>query len=156
MEGGLFGALDGISPWVWIGLGLLLAGAELLIGSYFLLWPGAAALLTGLALWAAPGMSGTAQAITFAVLAAGLTAGARAVNLRRRGEQPSDDPTLNRRGQRMIGRRGRVLQAFAGGEGVVEVDGLRWRARLAPGAETPDQAVRVQAVEGSVLLVTPE
>lgn len=153
----VFGFLVGISPWVWIALGLTLAGAELLIGSFFLLWPGLAALLTGLALAVWPGMGGTQQAALFAGLAAALTAAARFWNIRHRGEQPSENPALNRRQARMVGRRGRVLEPFGGGEGVVEVDGLRWRARLAPGAAAgADAAVRVREVDGVVLVVEPE
>lgn len=151
----LFGFLTGISPWTWIAFGVALGALEMALMSFFLIWPGLAAVLVGVVLWMFPEMSGSGQVALFAALGAGLTFGGRAF-LRRVPETPSDQPDLNRRSNALVGRSAKVLEPFAGGEGAVEIDGVRWRARWA-GAQTPQPEawVRIEAVDGMILEVGP-
>lgn len=152
----LFGFLAGISPWMWIALGVALGAVEMATMSLFLIWPGMAAVAVGLLLWLFPEMSGTAQVVLFAALSVGLTLAGRAY-IRRRGPAPSDRPGLNRRSERLVGRRGTAAEPFIGGEGAVEIDGVRWRARSAPDARLAEgAAVRVTAAEGMILTVEPD
>ena len=58
------GVLDGISPWWWVALAILLAAAEMLTVTTVLVWSAGAALVTAIALWAAPGL-GWAPQVTF-------------------------------------------------------------------------------------------
>ena len=61
-------ALAGQAQWIWIGLGLLLVMAELVVPGFFMIRLAGAAILTGLAVWTMP-MGIKAQVGVFAVLA---------------------------------------------------------------------------------------
>lgn len=50
-----------IEPWHWLLLGIVLAGAEMLIVSFTVLWFGLGAVIVGALLWLFPGMSLTVQ-----------------------------------------------------------------------------------------------
>lgn len=147
----LFGWLDGASPWWWIALGVALGAAEMATFTYVLLWLGLAALMTGGALWAFPGMGGGAQLLVFA-LSAGLAtvAGRYALAARRPAESG-----LNRRTDGLVGRTAKALGAFEEGEGAVEIDGVRWPARLVRGEAPEGAPLVVTATEGTRLLVAP-
>ena len=131
---------------IWVLAGLLLLGAELLLPGAFLLWAGLAAIGTGLAwLAAAPGFPASV-AIFVVLMAAGV-----ALSLRhRRNPGPR---SLNTPGSGLIGREGRVL-AVDGTALRVRIGDSDWAARLMAGAAPAEGApVRVEAVEGIVLVV---
>lgn len=153
MDGTIFDFVAGASPWWWVAFGLALMALEMATFSYFLIWPGLAALVMGAVLWIAPGMGGEAQLAIWAVLAVGFTAIGRAVVANRKPE-PSDQPDLNKRSDQLLGRRGVALDDFAGGEGVVEIDGVRWSARTAAGAIAKGAPVRVTEADDLTLTVT--
>ena len=54
--------------WLWLILGFVLVGAEVMMPGAFLLWPGIAALLTGMVAYSMPGLGWQALAVLFAVL----------------------------------------------------------------------------------------
>ncbi|TPG53814.1 NfeD family protein [Roseomonas nepalensis] len=130
---------------IWVLAGLLLLGAELLLPGIFLLWAGLASVGTGLAWLAlAPGFP-AAVVIFVALMAAGV-----ALGLRRRGAGAS---SLNTPEAGLAGREGRVLAADETGLRV-RIGDSDWSARPAAGARLPaGTAVRVEAVEGTVLVV---
>jgi len=149
----LFAFLDGISPWWWVALALALGVAELLTFTYFLLWLGLAAFTVALLLALFPELSGTLQVFAFAVLAIFYTVAGWAW-LRRR--QPGEEhPGLNRRAAAMIGRQAVAVGAFRAGVGWVEIDGIRWRARVKDRTETPTEGdtVTITGVDGTTLIV---
>lgn len=148
----VFGWLDGASPWWWLALGVAVGAAEMLTFSYVLIWPALAALLTGLALWLFPGMGGGAQLTLFAALSILVTVAGR-FWMRRRGAEPESG--LNRRSEQMAGRPARALADFESGEGAVEVDGVRWPARLVSGEARAGAALMVERAADGVLLVRP-
>lgn len=155
MELDMFAFLDGASPWWWIALALGLGVVEVLTFTYFMLWLGLAALTVGIGLAMFPAMAGTSQLLLFAFLSVAYTA-IGWVLVRRR--QPSDgDPALNRRSAATIGRQAVVTEAFSAGIGWVELDGVRWRARLAAGAEAPEPGatLSITSVDGMTLIVEP-
>lgn len=151
----LFGFLDGISPWWWIAFGVVLGVVEMVSFSFFLIWPGLAAVIVGLSLVVFPDMSGSVQLGLFAVVSIVLTVLGRMYVARFRGE--SESTGLNERSARMVGRQAIAIGAFAGGEGVVTVGDTRWSARLEPGRpDVPEGApLRVTDVDGMVLVVAP-
>ena len=152
----IFSFLDGASPWWWVALGLGLGVIELATFSFFLIWPGLAAIAVGAVLWLAPGMSGTTQIILFAVLSVVFTMAGRWWVLSRKPQ--SQAPDLNNRAAQMIGRNAVVVDGFlGGGTGNVEVDGVRWRARLAGDGEqpSPGSVMTVSSAEGMTLLLAP-
>ncbi|HUF86407.1 MAG TPA: NfeD family protein [Thermohalobaculum sp.] len=158
----LFAFLDGASPWWWIAFALALGAVEIVTFTYFMLWLALAALTVGLALMLAPDLSGTAQLLGFGLFALIYT-GIGWAWVRRR--QSSDAaPGLNRRAAALVGRQAVVAEPFAAGVGRVEVDGVRWRARLAERRESPPgeaappatgAVLTITAAEGATLIVTP-
>ena len=56
--------------WQWIVFGIALMLSEIFIGSFFIIWFGAAAIVVGLLLLPLPNMSGTAQLILWAISSA--------------------------------------------------------------------------------------
>ena len=132
----LFAFLDGASPWWWIALALGLGAIEMVTFTYFMLWLGLAAFTVGIGLAIFPTMPGTSQLLTFALLSVLYTVIGWLVVRR---HQPKDgDPGLNRRSAAMVGRQAVVTQAFSAGVGWVEIDGVRWRARLVDADGGPD------------------
>jgi len=155
MDLDLFVFLDGASPWWWIALALGLGAVEIVTLTYFMLWLGLAALSMGLALMAFPGLPGTGQVLGFALLSI-LYTGVGWAWLRRR-QVRDEHPGLNRRSAAMIGRQAVVTKDFAAGVGWVEVDGVRWRARLADGAKPPvtGATMAIADAEGMTLVIAP-
>ncbi|MGD1925126.1 MAG: NfeD family protein [Paracoccaceae bacterium] len=153
----LFGFLTGISPWWWVALALALGIVEVLTFSFFLIWPGLAALAVGILMWIDPDLSGTSQALWFAILSVAFTiAGRQLVFLRK---PTSERSGLNRRSAALIGRKVVVVDGFDNGTlGTVTVDGLRWRARMADNVAdpAPGELLHVTDADGMTLLLTKE
>lgn len=136
---------------IWILIGLVLLGAEMLLPGAYLMWIGLAALGTGiLMLGADPGFGG-AVATFLVLLAAGLFA---AFQIRRR-RPPAH--RLNAPEAGLAGRHAVVVTA-EGPALRVRLGDSDWAARLPRGVATPapGTAVRVEAVDGTVLVVRPE
>ena len=134
----------------WWLLALVLIGAEVLVPGYFMLWIGIAAGVMGALTFVLPAMSALAQAIVFALLAiASCAVYWRFV--RPLAELRNDQPLLNRRGARMIGRRVVVVEPIVNGRGKVRVGDGAW---LAEGPDLPaGQEVEVTGCEGTTLKV---
>ena len=134
--------------WWWLVIALMLAIAEIAIPGIFLIWIGGAALVQGL-LSLLFGLPPTAEFIVFAVSAVGAVWTGR----RWLKEHPieSDDPQLNNRAARLVGRIVTVSQPIVNGEGKVRVGDGEW---LAKGPDAPDGArVRIVASDGTRLEV---
>ncbi len=140
----LFTFLEGISPWWWVSFGLLLMALEMVVVSFFLIWPGLAAIIMAVLLWIIPTMPGPIQVSAFAILAIAITF------VGRRFFQPSEEPetSLNQRTKQIIGKKARVTD-FDLGEGHVEIEGLRWAATWPEGQSAkPGDVVKILAAEG--------
>jgi hypothetical protein len=136
---------------IWILVGLALLGAELLLPGVYLLWTGIAAIGTGLALLLfAPGFAG-AVGVFLVLLAAGI---AISLKVRPRGG-PSHRVNAPEAG--LAGRHAVVVTAEGGGLRV-RLGDSDWPARLPRGVEmpAPGAVVRVEAVDGMLLVVRPE
>lgn len=136
--------------WWWLVLALVLAIAEIAIPGVFLIWIGGAALVTGM-LSLLLGLPPTAEFVVFAASAIG------AVWTGRRWLKAhpieSEDPHLNDRGARLVGRIVTITQAIDGGEGKARVGDGEW---LVSGPDLPVGArVRIVARDGSRLQVVP-
>ncbi len=136
---------------IWILAGLALLGGEMLLPGVYLVWIGLAALGTGLVLLlVAPGF-GVAVALFLALLALGI--GVSLYLRPRRGPMHR----VNAPEAGLAGRHGTV--AAVDGTGLrVRLGDSDWPARLAGGAAMPGlgATVRVEAVDGTVLVVRPE
>jgi hypothetical protein len=136
---------------IWILAGLALLGAEMLLPGVWFLWIGIAAIGTGLALLVlAPGFGGSV-ALFLVLLAAGILLSLR---LRPRGG-PAHRVNAPEAG--LAGRHAVVVAADAAGLRV-RLGDSEWPARLPRGVAMPEpgSVVRVEAVDGTLLVVRPE
>ncbi|MGX9965943.1 NfeD family protein [Roseomonas sp. F4] len=136
---------------IWILLGLVALGAELLLPGVYILWVGLAALGTGLILLAGPLDFGLTIALFLALLAAGI-AGSLAMRRLRSPAMQVNAPEA--------GLAGRLATLVRGQDGTLRVrlGDSEWPARLPAGILAPPlgASVRVEAVEGMVLVVRPD
>jgi membrane protein implicated in regulation of membrane protease activity len=136
---------------IWVLAGIALLGAELLLPGVWFLWLGIAAIGTGLALLVvAPGF-GWSVALFLALLGACILVSLR---LKPRGG-PAQRVNAPEAG--LAGRHAVVLEAEAGGLRV-RLGDSDWPARLPRGVAMPGpgSVVRVEAVDGTLLVVRPE
>ena len=135
---------------IWI-LGGLLLGAEMVIPGIFLLWIGLAAIGTGMMLLLVMPPFVVTVAVFLALLAGGI-----AVALRLRREK-LPRPHLNTPDAGLVGRAGIMLAAEAPALRV-RVGDSDWAARLPRDVPLapPGTTVRVEAVDGTTLVVRPE
>ena len=137
----------GIWNW-WVLAGILLV-LELVTGTFFFLWLGAAALAVGVMMLFAD-WSWQVQVGIFAILALLLLGGSRLLIKR----QPEEDESfLSRRAARHVGRVFTLDQPIVDGRGRVTIDDTIW---LVSGPDSPQKArVKVTGVDGATLLVEP-
>lgn len=141
-----------LASYGWWILALLMIAAELLVPGYFLLWIGVAAGVMGLVTLVAPDMPFVAQATVFGVLAIA-TCFIYWKFIRPAAEVRDDQPLLNRKGERMVGRRVLVAEPFVNGRGKVRIGDSVW---LAEGVDVAvGAAVEVTGVHGTTLTVRP-
>ena len=145
----MFGDLE--AGWLWRIGGVVLLIAELIAPGFFLVWIGAAAMITGVfALLFDIGVAG--QMALFALYAA------IAVYVSRRWYEANpvmtEDPMLNDRSARLVGRTVTVTEAITEHGGRVRLGDSEWSARGAL-AQAGDH-VRITGVEGNCLLVESE
>ena len=143
--------LEGLEAhWVWLTLGLVLAGLELMVPGIYLIWLALAAIATGV-LTLTLDLSLPLQVIDFVFLS--LIIAFSAKRILRDKPIESSDPLMNRRGARLIGETALVVQAIEHGSGRVKLGDSEWIAR------GPDVAagehVRISGSEGAILLVEP-
>jgi membrane protein implicated in regulation of membrane protease activity len=142
---------DGLDAhWVWLTLGLVLAGLEMLLPGVYLIWLAAAAIITGM-LTVALDLSLPAQVIDFVALSLIIAFSAK----RFLGERPieSSDPLMNRRGARLVGETAVVVQTIEHGSGRVKLGDSEWIAR-GPSVAAGER-VRITGSDGAILLVEP-
>lgn len=136
-------------PWIWVFAGIVLMGLEMIIPGAFLIWIGAAAVVTG-AVMAATGIGWQVGVALFAVLAiAGVLAGRGLAA--RGGDETAVSGGLNAPASRLVGHTYRLDEPLTRGEGRLKVGDTFWSVRgpdLAAGS-----LVKVVGVEGSTLVV---
>ncbi len=149
MDISFFNVLETMSPWWWVALGFGLAAAEMLVFSFFLMWPAIAAFIMALALWIFPNMQGELQITIFAILSIVLVFAGRRVF--QRNDEP--DNGLNQRTKQIIGKHAKVI-SFDLGEGQVSIAGLNWTATWPEGQTAKaGQKVTVLTADGMSLTV---
>jgi|SRR5688572_10126058 len=141
---------NGNEHWVWLTLGLVLAGLEMLLPGVYLIWLAIAALVTGVLTFVFD-LSLPLQVVDFVFLSLIIAFSARRI-LRDRPIE-SADPLMNRRGARLVGETATVVQAIEHGSGRVRLGDSEWIAR-GPSVAAGER-VRVSGSEGAILLVEP-
>ena len=145
--------MESVTFWYWLGFGMGLMLVEVLVPGVLFLWLGTAAILTGLAMLAVPDMTWQVQLVVFAVLSvASVFVGRRYVYAT---PQPTDHPTLNRRGENFVGQQYALDGAASGGQGRVKIGDTMWAVSVRPhGADLAAGArVTVVSVDGATLVV---
>jgi inner membrane protein len=140
---------DHLEFWHWLILALVLVGIEMMTPGFFAIWLGGAALITGLVVLVVSSMSWEGQVILFALLAAVSVLGWYTIG--RRVLIATDDATLNRRGDSLVGRTGDLIEPIVNGRGRVKIDDSTWRAE---GGDAPlGTRMIVVGVQGAILKV---
>jgi inner membrane protein len=138
--------------WLWLIGGVVLLIAEVIAPGFFLIFIGAAAIVTGL-LAMAIGLPVAVQLGVFAILA---FISARLVGRRFYATRYdySPDPFLNNKVGRLLGKVVVVVQPVDSHGGRVRVGDGEWSARGGPAAV--GERVRIVDIEGNCLKVEPE
>lgn len=138
--------------WNWLLLGVVLLVVELLAPGTFFLWMGVAAFCVGLLLIPFPSLAWQYQWLIFALLAVGSIMVWRMYG--KHHPKISDEPFLNRRGQRYVGRVFTLDAPIVNGYGRIRIDDSIWKIQ---GKDYPaGTRVRVVGVDGVALKVQVE
>jgi membrane protein implicated in regulation of membrane protease activity len=138
-----------LSFWDWLALGTVLLILEVFGAGGYLLWVGMAAATVGVLTYLIPDLSWEVQLLLFGLLSV-LTA-LYWWKRQRSAVRASDQPTLNLRGQELIGKTFVVHEAIVGGRGKIKVADGVWMAK---GPDAPaGSRVRVIGQEGVVIQV---
>ena len=139
--------------WHWLALALVLIIIEMAVPTAIFLWFGVAAGVVGVLYLLMPGMAWQVQLILFSVLSVGSLLAWRSYAKK---HPPADNqyPTLNKRGDDLIGRVFTLDEGIVNNYGKLRVDDTMWKIR---GDDTDaGSRVRVTAVDGTVLVVKSE
>ncbi|TMJ19086.1 MAG: NfeD family protein [Alphaproteobacteria bacterium] len=136
--------------WWWLIAAGLLAILEIFAPGIFLIWIAIAAAVTGVIL-SMVDLSFPVQAVIFAVLAFASVFAGRLYYAR--NPVPNEDPNLNARAARLIGKTVTVEQAIENGAGRVRVGDGVWNAR---GPDLPAGShAQIVAADGTCLHILP-
>lgn len=140
-----------LTPWHWMTAGLLLCALELIGPTTVLLWPGIAALATGVITLLIPILGWELQVAIFAVLAVASTIAGR--EFFKRNSNEGQQSLLNRRTDSYIGRTITLIDAIVNGVGSTLIGNNRWRV---VGPDTPaGTSMLVTGLDGASLVVEP-
>ncbi|CAN5175137.1 NfeD family protein [soil metagenome] len=141
-----------MAPWVgWMVFAVLLAIGEIILPGIFLIWIAIAAAITGGIAYVAP-IGVPLQILIFAVICLIATWAGR--RWYRDNPVASDDPMLNDRAARLVGRHVVVVEAIADGEGRVRLDDGTWNA-VGPDAAVGARMVVVTASSATLTVDWP-
>jgi membrane protein implicated in regulation of membrane protease activity len=133
------------AQWLWWILGVVLIGAELVTGTFYLLALGIAFVVGGLAAWL--GASTPVQLLVAGVVA--LAGSFVAHRWRLRHGTPAPQPSLD------IGREVHVHVWHPDGKARVVYRGTQWDAELADPAAGRERTMVIVGTRGSTLLIAP-
>ena len=135
--------------WHWWILGVGLIIIEILLPTFFALWMGIAAFITGLFLLLFPDLSWQYQLLIFALLSIVSILVWR--QYYRDHPVLSDQPNLNKRGEQYIGRIITLQTPIVDGVGKIKLDDSTWKIQ---GVDSPvGKKVRIVALNNVVFTV---
>lgn len=141
--------MESFGGWAWWIVAGVLAILEMIVPGVFFIWLALAAAVVGLVTLVLP-LGLFAQLGVFALAAVIMVLAARRWMQR---APASDHPTLNDRGQAIIGQTVTAVETFANGRGSVKVGDTIWRAS---GPDVPaGTKLKVTGADGTLLQVEP-
>lgn len=143
--------LDGISPFHWITLAVILGVLVMVVSVDMLLWPALASLFIGLILFIFPDLPGQYQVLLFAVLSISAVVLVR-YWMPKLGDGGPVSASLNDPLTRLVGQVGKVSEVN-GKHGKIVIDGVNWEIQHEDGELSLDVMVKVVGHKGSVLIV---
>ena len=144
-----------LSVWHWFAFALILFGIEMMTGTFDLLMIAIAAFCTGVFAHFAPaGLGGwESQLIVFGIVSVGLIVLGRTIFAGMR-KVVDEHPTLNKRMNSLIGKRGMVTSDFEAGQGRVKIGDTEWLAESIDGTDLEDgSTIVVEAAESTMVRV---
>jgi len=111
--------------WHWWMMAVALIILEIFAPTFFALWMGIAAFMTGVAVYLMPEMQWEYQVFIFAILSVASIIIWR--HYYKNNPIETDEPLLNRRGEQYVGRVITLKEAIVDGQGKVKVDDSTWK-----------------------------
>ncbi len=135
--------------WHWWVLAVILLILEVFSPAAFFMWMSVAAGVIGLVLLAVPDLSWQAQCLGFAALSVPAILAGR--SWFKRNPIASEQPSLNKMGEELVGKVFNVAEAIINGQGRIKVGETTWKVS---GEDLPVGAkVKVTSVQSAVLQV---
>lgn len=141
--------INDIIYWHWLILAVALIILEILMPGAYFLWMGVSAAVVGGVMFVFPEMQILLQVLIFAVLS--VITVAMYKSYRKKNPLVTDEPALNRRGEKYIGQIFTLTEPIVNGEGKITVDDSTWK--ITGSDSNAGETVRVVAIEGSILKV---
>ncbi|HLO75307.1 MAG TPA: NfeD family protein [Magnetospirillum sp.] len=139
-----------LSFWHWLILGFALIALEVVVPGTFLVWPGMAAVVTGMVAYMAPGLPWQVMAGLFAVLTVVSAVVGRRIYGRLQ-HSVGDEPALNRRADAFVGTAHTLATPILDGQGRLKLGDSTWKI---VGDDLPTGTrVRIVGVDGNALKV---
>lgn len=143
------GMFDNLVYWHWWILAITLLILEIFAPGAFFMWMAAAAGITGLVVLAIPDLSWQLQFVIFSVTS--IVAIFAGYKWFRRNPIASDQPSIGKRSDDLIGQTYQVEQAIINGTGRIKVADSTWKA-IGPDCAAGSK-VRVIAVDAAIVSV---
>ena len=138
-----------IEAWYWWVAAAVFIAIEVFAPGIVFLWFGIGAAAVGIVLLVVPSLGLAFQLLVFAIVSLGsLTVGRRFLFRR---PTPSDNPTLNRRGEQYVGRELTLTEAIVNGRGRTRVGDGTWKV-AGPDLKAGTK-VRITGMDGTALKV---
>jgi len=141
--------INDIIYWYWLILAVAMIILEILIPGAYFLWMGVSAIFVGALMYVFPEMVFLVQILIFAVLS--VISVVMYKSYRKKNPIVTDEPALNRRGEKYIDQKFTLTEPIINGEGKIKVDDSTWKI---VGMDMPaGMIVRVVSAEGTTLKV---
>jgi hypothetical protein len=141
--------INDIIYWHWLILAVALIILEILMPGAYFLWMGISAAVVGVAMFVFPATTFLLQVLIFAILS--VITVMMYKSYRKKNPLVTDEPALNRRGEKYIDQKFTLREPIVNGEGKIKVDDSTWKI---VGMDMPaGMVIRVVAVEGTTLKV---
>jgi len=141
--------MDSIEFWYWWVACTVLVILEIMLPGTFFLWMAISAAVVGVIVWGIPGLEWEWQLFLFAILS--ITSIVLWRNYLRSHPIKTEDPNLNKRTRRYIGRTFTLAEPIVNGIGKIYADDSQWRV-TGPDCDV-GKKVKVVSSESATLIV---